>query len=274
VRVLVGGEALNAGVTLGLLVATFAASLVEFVEALTIVLAMGMTRSWRSTLVGAAAAAVALAGFTAVAGYALATWLPEALLQLVVGSLLLVFGLQWLRKAVLRSSGLKALHDEDEAFAAQAAAAEAVARETRLGLDWFAFIVAFKGVFLEGVEVVFIVITFGLNAGNVPLAALAAAAAGMVVLVAGVLAHRPLARVPENTLKYGVGLLLSTFGTFWAVEGLGIVRSGGGSLRWPGGDLVIPVLLAAWFALSRILVRAAPALARTQPATVASHEEI
>jgi Ca2+/H+ antiporter, TMEM165/GDT1 family len=272
--VLVGGEALDAGVTLGLLVATFTASFVEFVEALTIVLAMGMTRNWRSTLVGAAAAAVALAGFTAVAGYALATWLPEALLQLVVGSLLLVFGLQWLRKAVLRSSGLKDLHDEDQAFAAQTATAEAVARETRMGLDWFAFVVSFKGVFLEGVEVVFIVITFGLNAGNVTLAALAAAAAGVVVLVAGVLAHRPLARIPGNTLKYGVGLLLSTFGTFWAVEGLGIVRSGEGSLQWPGGDLAIPVLLAAWFALSRILVRAAPLLARTQPATVAISEEV
>jgi len=273
-RVLAGGEALDAGVTLGLLVATFAASFVEFVEALTIVLAMGMTRSWRSTLVGAAAAAVALAGFTVAAGYALATWLPEALLQLVVGSLLLVFGLQWLRKAVLRSSGLKDLHDEDHAFAAQTAAASAVAVEARMGLDWFAFVVSFKGVFLEGVEVVFIVITFGLNAGSVPLAALAAAAAGVVVLVAGVLAHRPLARIPENTLKYGVGLLLSTFGTFWAVEGLGIVRGGGHSLQWPGGDLAILVLLAAWFALSRVLVRAAPLLARTRPATVGIREEV
>src|SRR6266536_3832928 len=149
------------GVTLGLLVATFTASFVEFVEALTIVLAMGATRSWRSALSGVVAAVVALAGFTAAAGYALTTWLPEALLQLVVGSLLLVFGLQWLRKAILRSSGLLATHDEEAAFASQTAADSG----TRLGLDWFSFVVSFKGVFLEGVEVVFIVITFGLNAG-------------------------------------------------------------------------------------------------------------
>jgi uncharacterized membrane protein len=245
------------GVTLGLVAATFTASFVEFVEALTIVLAMGVTRGWRSTLVGVGAAVVALVGFTAAVGFALTTWLPEALLQLVVGSLLLVFGLQWLRKAILRSSGLKALHDEDEAFASQAAAARG---RTRLGLDWFSFVVSFKGVFLEGVEVVFIVITFGLNAGNVPVAALGAAAAGLVVVGAGALAHRPLARIPENTLKYGVGLLLATFGTFWSVEGLGIARPGGQSLGWPGGDLAIPALLVVWFALSRVLIRSAPAL--------------
>src|SRR6266699_2883056 len=170
---------MDPGVTLGLLVATFTASFVEFVEALPIVLAMGATRSWRSALSGVVAAVVALAGFTAAAGYALTTWLPEALLQLVVGSLLLVFGLQWLRKAILRSSGLLASHDEEAAFASQTAAAAAAGSGTRLGLDWFAFVVSFKGVFLEGVEVVFIVITFGLNAGSVPVAAVGAAAAGL-----------------------------------------------------------------------------------------------
>ena len=251
---------MDPGVTSGLLAATFTASFVEFVEALTIVLAMGMTRSWRSTMVGVAAAVVALVAFTAGVGYALTAWLPKALLQLLVGSLLLVFGLQWLRKAVLRSSGLKALHDEDEAFASQAAAARAVARETRLGLDWLSFVVSFKGVFLEGVEVVFIVVTFGLSAGNVPVAALGAAAAGVVVLAAGALAHRPLARIPENNLKYGVGLLLATFGTFWSVEGLGIVRPGGQSLEWPGGDLAILALLVVWLLLSRALVRALASL--------------
>jgi len=249
---------MDLGVTLGLLAATFTASFVEFVEALTIVLAMGTTRSWRSTLTGVAAAVAALTAFTAAAGYALSTWLPEALLQLVVGSLLLVFGLQWLRKAVLRSSGLLASHDEEAAFASQTAAAAAADPGTRLGLDWFSFVVSFKGVFLEGVEVVFIVITFGLNAGNVPTAALGAAAAGVVVVALGAVAHRPLARVPENTLKYGVGLLLASFGTFWSVEGLGIVRAGGQSLRWPGGTLAILGLLAAWLLLSRGLVRALP----------------
>jgi Ca2+/H+ antiporter, TMEM165/GDT1 family len=251
---------MDPGVTLGLLAATFTASFVEFVEALTIVLAMGTTRSWRSTMAGVAAAVVALAAFTVAAGYALTTWLPEALLQLAVGSLLLVFGLQWLRKAILRSSGLLATHDEQAAFASQAAAAAAAGSGTRLGLDWFSFVVSFKGVFLEGVEVVFIVITFGLNAGSVPVAAAGAAAAGVVVVALGAAAHRPLARVPENTLKYGVGLLLASFGTFWSVEGLGIVRGGGQSLHWPGGSLAILGLLAAWLLLSRGLVRALPRL--------------
>jgi uncharacterized membrane protein len=250
---------MHAGVTLSLLAATFTAAFVEFVEALTIVLAMGTTRSWRSTMWGVAGAVAALAAFTAAAGYALTTWLPETLLQLVIGSLLLVFGLQWLRKAILRSSGLLATRDEDAAFARQAAAAAAGASRTWMGLDWLSFVVSFKGVFLEGVEVVFIVITFGLNAGNVPAAAIGAAAAGLVVVTAGVLAHRPLARVPENALKYGVGLMLATFGTFWSVEGLGIV-TGGGSLEWPGGSAALVVLLAAWFGLSRLLVRVLPRL--------------
>jgi Ca2+/H+ antiporter, TMEM165/GDT1 family len=250
---------MDPGVTLGLLAATFTASFVEFVEALTIVLAMGTTRGWRSALSGVVAAILALAAFTLAAGYALTTWLPETLLQLVVGSLLLVFGLQWLRKAVLRSSGLMAIRDEQAAFASQTAAAAAAGSGTRLGLDWFGFVVSLKGVFLEGVEVVFIVITFGLNAGSVPVAAAGAAAAGVAVVGLGAAAHRPLARVPENTLKYGVGLMLASFGTFWSVEGLGIVR-GGDSLRWPGGTAAILGLLAAWLLLSRGLVRALPRL--------------
>jgi Ca2+/H+ antiporter, TMEM165/GDT1 family len=251
---------MDPGVTLGLLVATFTASFVEFVEALTIVLAMGATRSWRSALSGVAAAAVALAAFTAAAGYALTTWLPEALLQLVVGSLLLVFGLQWLRKAVLRSAGLLATRDEQAAFARQTAAAAGAGSGTRLGLDWFSFVVSFKGVFLEGVEVVFIVITFGLNAGSVPVAAAGAAAAGVAVVALGAVAHRPLARVPENTLKYGVGLMLASFGTFWSVEGLGIVRGADRSVHWPGGTLAILGLLAGWLLLSSVLVRLLPRL--------------
>ncbi|HZQ15324.1 MAG TPA: FTR1 family protein [Gaiellaceae bacterium] len=244
--------------TWGLVTATFTASFVEFVEALTIVLAMGLTRGWRSALAGVGAAAVALSGFTAAAGYALATWLPRSALQLGIGTLLLVFGLQWLRKAVLRSAGLKSLHDEEEEFREQSAAARAAADEERFGLDWPAFVVSFKGVFLEGAEVVFIVITFGLNAKNVPVAAAAAAAAGVLVVVLGVVAKGPLGRVPENTLKYGVGVVLSTYGTFWAVEGLGVFRSSGASLAWPGGDWAILVLLASWLAVSRLLVAALP----------------
>jgi uncharacterized membrane protein len=245
---------MGSGAIWGLAVATFAAAAVEVVEALTVVLAMGVTRSWRSALVGSGAALVALAGFTAVTGYALVSWLPRSALQLTVGTLLLIFGLQWLRKAILRSAGRKAAHDEDEAFRRQTEAAHAASRQRRLGLDWFSFVVSFKAVFLEGVEVVFIVITFGLNASNVPVAVTAALAAVVVVVAAGVLARGPLTQVPENTLKYGVGLMLASFGTFWAVEGLGALRPGRESLTWPGGDVAVLALLAGWFLLSRALI--------------------
>jgi uncharacterized membrane protein len=265
---------MGSGATWGLLAAVAAASFVEFVEALTIVLAMGMTRSWRAALWGVAAAVAALVVFTAAAGYALVTWLPESALQLVIGTLLLIFGLQWLRKAILRSAGLKALHDEELEFREQSEAARRAGDERRFGLDWFAFVVSFKGVFLEGVEVVFIVITFGLNADDVGLAALGAAGAGAVVVVAGAIAHRPLSAVPENTLKYGVGLLLATFGTFWAIEGLGIVRDGEESLAWPGGDWALLVLLAGWLVLSRVLVRTLPAVAGRRAEPVPAHGQV
>jgi uncharacterized membrane protein len=261
---------MGSGATWGLLAATFIASFVEFVEALTIVLAMGVTRGWRSALAGAAVALVALAAFTAVAGYALVTWLPRSALELAIGGLLLILGLQWLRKAVLRSAGLKALHDEDETFRSEVDAAAQAGHERRLGLDWFGFVVSCKGVFLEGAEVVFIVITFGVNAHHVPLAAAAATAAGVVVVAIGVVAHRPLARVPENTLKYTVGLLLATFGTFWSVEGLGALQPGSASLEWPGGEWALLGLLVVWLALSRLLVRVLPSIAgRRVPAVAA-----
>jgi uncharacterized membrane protein len=247
---------MSSGTVVGLAVATFVASFVEFVEALTIVLAMGMTRSWKSAWAGTLTALVALAAFTAAAGYALATWLPEAALQLAVGTLLLIFGLQWLRKAVLRSSGRKALHDEAEEFAEQTAAARRAAGETRLGLDWFAFVVSFKGVFLEGVEVVFIIITFGLNAHNMPVAVAGAGAAGLLVIGLGAAAARPLTRVPENMLKYAVGLLLATFGSFWAIEGLGVLTPGRRSVSWPAGTWSLLVVLAGWLLLSRVLIAA------------------
>jgi uncharacterized membrane protein len=255
--------------------ATFIAAFVEFVEALTIVLAMGLTRGWRSALAGTGTALVALAAFAAVVGYALGTWLPRSALQLVVGTLLLIFGLQWLRKAILRSAGLKALHDEDDEFRAQTAAAQAASSSggTRLGMDWFGFVVSFKGVFLEGVEVVFIVITFGLNAGNVPVAAWAAVAAGVVVTLIGVVAARPLAAVPENTLKYAVGLLLATYGTFWALEGLGALH-GGSSLGWPGGDWALLAILVGWLAGSRVLVYALPRLHADRSGTTSTREPV
>jgi Ca2+/H+ antiporter, TMEM165/GDT1 family len=261
---------MGSSTTWGLLAATFTASFVEFVEALTIVVAMGAARSWRSALAGSAAALLALASFTLVAGYALVTWLPRSALELVVGALLLILGLQWLRKAILRSAGLKALHDEDEVYRREVAAARAAGDERRIGLDWFAFVVSFKGVFLEGAEVVFIVITFGLNAHDVPLAAAGAAAAGALVVAIGTVAHRPLARVPENTLKYTVGVLLATFGTFWSVAGLGVFQPGRADLEWPGGDWSILGLLVIWFALSRLLIRTLPSIAgRGVPAAAA-----
>jgi Ca2+/H+ antiporter, TMEM165/GDT1 family len=239
----------------GLVLATLLASAVEFVEALTIVLAMGTTREWRSTWFGVGAALGLLTVITAIAGYALLTWMPETLLQLVVGTLLLIFGLQWLRKAILRASGLKALHDEEEAFRQEREAARAAGGERRLGLDWFAFVVSFKGVFLEGLEIVFIVITFGSNADSIGLAAVGAAAGGVLVLGAGIALHRPLARVPENTIKFAVGLLLSTFGLFWSIEGLGVFTPGNDALGWPGGDAALPALLAMWGLLAWGAVR-------------------
>jgi uncharacterized membrane protein len=233
---------------LGLVAAAFLSSGVEFVEALTIVLAMGYTRGFRSSLAGAAAAVALLAAITALAGGALVEWVPEQVLLGVIGAALLVFGFNWLRKAVLRSAGRKALHDEEAEFAEQTAAAASVPRERRLGMDGFAAVVSFKGVFLEGVEVVFIVASLGASSGNLGLAAAAACTAFVVVVVAGVALHRPLARVPENLMKYAVGLMLCSFGVFWLGEGLGIA--------WPGQDVWIAILLVLWLIASQLAVRA------------------
>jgi uncharacterized membrane protein len=240
---------------LGVLVASFLASSVELVEALTIVLAMGVARSWRAALWGTGLALLVLAVATAVLGSAIGSVVSRPLLQLVVGTLLLIFGLQWLRKAILRAAGLKATHDEDAIFAEERRAAEAAGDERRFGLDWYAFTVSFKGVLLEGLEVVFIVLTFGANARSIPLAAAGALAAGVIVLGVGVAVHRPLARVPENTLKYVVGIMLSSFGAFWLVEGLGVFRQHRESLHVPGGEAAILVLLAAWLVMSQVLIR-------------------
>ncbi len=219
-----------------LFLAAFGASAVEMVEALTIVLAVAVTRGWRSAGWGVAAALVALSLIVVVLGPAL-TKLPIDALRVVVGTVLLIFGLQWLRKAILRASGLKALHDEDAIFQAEVDDLQANPSDhTTAGLDWYGFTVAFKGVFLEGLEVAFLVVTFGGTQHNVGLAALGAAAALVVVVIVGAVVHAPLSRVPENTLKFGVGIMLTTFGTFWSAEGAGV--------SWPGGETAILALLA------------------------------
>jgi uncharacterized membrane protein len=232
----------------------FVACVVEMVEATTIVLAMGFTRGWKSAIAGTIVALAALAAFTLAAGYALANWLPESALQLVIGTLLLIFGLQWLRKAIYRSSGRKAKHDEDAIYADEVASARQ-AGATSSGIDLFGFMVSFKGVFLEGLEVVFIVLTFGLSADNVPAAVYGAAAAIVLVLIAAILVRKPLSMVPENSLKFGVGLLLTSFGTIWSIEGLGIFTDGQQSLQFPGGDLAILYFLATVTALCAVLIR-------------------
>jgi uncharacterized membrane protein len=228
-----------------LVASAFIACAVEMVEALTIVLAVGLTRDWRSTLSGVGVAVVALAAIVAALGPAL-TLIPIDDLRLVVGGLLLIFGLQWLRKAILRASGHKALHDEEQAFARETEEARAAGSERRAGLDWYAFTIAFKGVLLEGLEVAFIVLTFGSTQGSIPLAASGAAAAVVLVVAVGVVARAPLSRVPENTMKFAVGVMLTTFGIFWGAEGAGA--------DWPRGDAALPVVLLFVVLLSLGLV--------------------
>jgi uncharacterized membrane protein len=234
------------GAELGLAVAVFLACAVEAVEALTIVIAVGATRSWSSALSGVGAATVVLAALVAALGPAL-TALPISVLRVAVGGLLLIFGLQWLRKAILRAAGLKALHNEEATFAKESEAARAAAREHG-AFDGYSFTLAFKGVLLEGLEVAFIVLTFGANQHNIGLAAVAAAAAVAVIVLAGVAARAPLARVPENTLKFAVGIMLTSFGTFWGAEGAGA--------SWPGSDAALLVLIPglAIFALTTVAI--------------------
>jgi uncharacterized membrane protein len=232
------------GAELALAASVFVACAVEAVEALTIVLAVGSTRSWSSALYGAGAAALALGAIVAALGPAL-TALPIDALRVVVGALLSIFGLQWLRKAVLRSAGLKAKHDELAIFRAERAAAQAVG--ARGGeLDAYAFAIALKGVLLEGLEVAFIVLTFGAGQHRVTLASAAAGLAVLLVIATGFAARAPLARVPENTMKLAVGVMLSSYGMFWGAEGAGA--------RWPGGEAallaIIPGVLATALALA------------------------
>jgi uncharacterized membrane protein len=244
-----------------LFIAVFLACAVEAVEATTIVLAAGTARDWRSAITGVVAALATLAVITAILGPAV-TALPLQALRLFVGALLLIFGLQWLRKAILRASGHKALHDEQEIYRTQLSLArsEPVVRRGGLVPDAYGFTLSFKGVLLEGLEVVFIALTFGGNAHQIPLAALAAVCAVLVVAVAGFALRAPLARVPENTLKFTVGVMLTAFGTFWGAEGAGA--------RWPGSDAALLVLAPAiaLFALGLVaLLRRAPSPAAAEP---------
>ncbi len=233
--------------TVPTVLASFMASAVEFVEALTIVLAVGVVRGWRSALIGVGAGLLLLVLLVALFGSSLSR-VPLPLLQGVVGTLLLLFGLRWLRKAILRAAGVLALHDEQAAYAEETAALRRDGRPGRGGTDKVAVLTSFKAVVLEGLEVVFIVIAIGASGRLLVPATLGAAMALAVVVALGLALRRPLSTVPENALKFGVGVLLSAFGSFWVGESLG--------LGWPGGDLSIGLLTAA-FALLALLLTAA-----------------
>lgn len=244
-----------------LFVAVFLACAVEAVEALTIVLAAGTARDWRSSGIGVVVALLVLAVMVAALGPALSA-IPLSGLRLVVGGLLLTFGLQWLRKAILRASGHKAAHDENAIFAAELAAARSAAGGSRwVVTDWYAFTLSFKGVTLEGLEVVFIALTFGSNQHDMLLAALAAITAVTVVTAAGFAVRAPLARAPENTLKFIVGVMLTAFGIFWGSEGAGA--------HWPGSDaaLLAIVPLLALFSLALVAVMRRATVTPSEPVT-------
>ena len=234
------------GPEIGLALSVMLASSVEAVEALTIVLAVGTTRSWSSALYGVGAAMGALAVIVAALGPTL-TLLPIDVLRVVVGGLLLVFGLQWLRKAILRAAGLKAQRDEAEAFERERLAALHAGTRARDRIDGYSFVIAFKGVLLEGLEVAIIVVSFGANQHRVGLAAAAAGVAVLLVVAAGVAVHAPLARVPENWMKFAVGVMLTSFGTFWGAEGAGA--------SWPAGDAALLAIIPAVALVSLAMVR-------------------
>lgn len=234
--------------------AAFLASAVEFVEAFTIVLVVGVTINWRSSLVGAFAAAATLAVIVATLGVALVQFVPLEILRLVVGVILVLFGLKWLKKAILRYSGLKALHDEEAIFEESRAELRARGEAITPRIEPFGVAMSYKAVLLEGLEVAFIVITFGSSAATsiasrslgITSAAIGATVAGLLVIALGALVRAPLKQVPENTLKYVVGIMLTSFGTFWGGEGLGI--------NWPFADAFILALVALYLLASFVLV--------------------
>jgi len=229
-----------------LFISVFIACAVEAVEATTIVLAAGTARDWRSAFSGVISGLVVLGAIIAIAGPAISR-LPFSSLRIIVGGLLLVFGLQWLRKAILRGSGYKALHDEDKIFHDELSAARAAQQVSRTGVkDWYAFTLSFKGVLLEGLEVAFIVLTFGTIQNRVSLASIAALSAVVIVALIGFAVHKPLSRVPENSMKFTVGILLTSFGIFWGAEGSGA--------KWPGDNVALLGLIPFVAAVSLLLV--------------------
>lgn len=238
----------------GVVIAAFLASTVEFVEAFTIVLVVGVTINWKSSFIGLAAATVALIALVGVFGTALVLYIPLSVLRFVVGFLLILFGLKWLKKSVLRYAGVKAIHDEEAIYEEQQAEMRARGEAKSDRIDPFGVATSFKSVLLEGLEVAFIVITFGTASANseatkaqgITYAAIGAAAALVLVALLGVVIRAPLQRVPENTLKFVVGVMLTTFGTFWGGEGIGI--------QWPGADLFLLGLIAFYLIVSFVLI--------------------
>ncbi len=236
----------------GVVIAAFFASAVEFVEAFTVVLAVGVTRSWRSSLLGALAATATLAVIVAVFGVSLLSIVPIEVLRFVIGALLMLFGMKWLRKSILRYSHLKAMRDEAALYQREITTLEEEPRPSPGAFDSIGFAVSYKSVLLEGLEVAFIVLSFGTGARNeanwLP-AIIGAAAAALLVILAGVILRSPLERVPENTLKFSVGLMLVSYGTFWAGEGMGV--------EWPGSppDLSIIGLIVGYSLVSYLLIR-------------------
>lgn len=234
----------NTSAIISTLSASFLGSFVEVVEAFTIVLAVGVTRSWGPALKGAALALALLAALVLVFGPLIAL-IPLQLMQFVIGLLLILFGMRWLRKAILRSAGFIALHDEEVAFAKEVDALKRQAADRRA--DYLAGLAAFKAVLLEGVEVVFIVVAVGTAHGMTELAGIGALAAVIAVLAVGALVHKPLTKVPENILKFAVGLMLTSFGIFWTGEGLGV--------DWPGADAALLGIFVVFLVFSMIAVR-------------------
>jgi uncharacterized membrane protein len=245
---------LLSGPLAGVLIAAFLASTVEFVEAFTIVLVVGVTVNWKSAFIGMAAATVALIVLVGIFGTALVIFIPLEALRTAVGFLLILFGLKWLKKSVLRYSGVKALHDEEAIYEEQMAEMRARGERPSNNVDAFGVVTSFKSVLLEGLEVAFIVITFGsasasrvsARAEGIAYAAIGAAAALILVALSGALIRAPLQRVPENTLKFVVGVMLTSFGTFWGGEGIGV--------NWPGGDWFLLALVAFYLLVSFALV--------------------
>jgi uncharacterized membrane protein len=234
------------------ILSSFLASIVEFVEALTIVLAVGVTINWRSSLLGAGVAILTLAALVAIFGSTLVIFIPIETLRLVIGIILVLFGMQWLKKALLRYSGLKAIHDEAAIYEEELRELKAQGGINHRKFSAFGFATAFKSVLLEGLEVAFIVITFGATSAvdkiqGIWNATIGASLAFLAVVIFGFVARGPLTKIPENTLKFIVGIMLVTFGTFWSGEGMGI--------EWPFSDLFLFVLVAFFLILSAIIVR-------------------